>query len=191
MSDMSDIKPAEVTSQVVDLLSPLESEDRQRVVRAAMMLLGESPMVENKGTGGADPTGVGGEGGSTIPQKALIWMKQNAVTMEQLQQAFHIDGGDAVVIAAEIPGANKKEKTLNAYVLAGISRLLSAGEPAFDDKSARALCVSSGCFDTSNHAATMKDKGNAFTGSKASGWTLTAPGLKQGADLVKGIGASK
>lgn len=185
---MAELKPAEITMKVVDLLSPLASEDRQRVVRAAMVLLGEGTAPENKSDRAANS---GDEEITSLPQKAQIWMKQNAISLEQLQYVFHLDGENAAVIAPDIPGANKKEKTLNAYVLAGVSKLLSMGEPIFDDKSARALCVSSGCFDMSNHAAIMKDKGNAFTGSKESGWTLTAPGLKQAADLVKSIGANK
>ena len=42
-----------------------------------------------------------------------------------------------------------------------------------------------GCFDGSNHALYMKGKGNVLGGSKDAGWTLTGPGLKAGAELVK------
>ena len=33
----------------------------------------------------------------------------------------------------------------------------------------------------------MKKPGNILSGSKDSGWTLTGPGLKAGADLVKAL----
>lgn len=58
---------------------------------------------------------------------------------------------------------------------------------SFDDKSARAQCQSSGCYDHTNHATYMKDKGNDLAGSKDKGWSLTNPGLKAGAMLVKQI----
>jgi hypothetical protein len=93
--------------------------------------------------------------------------------------------GSMAVIAADIPGKGKKGKTLNAYVLVGVSKFLSTGDPKFDDKSARALCEGSGCYDSANHAQTLKAKGNWFTGTKEKGWSLTAPGLRQGAMIVK------
>jgi hypothetical protein len=31
----------------------------------------------------------------------------------------------------------------------------------------------------------IKERGNEFTGTKEKGWSLTAPGLKRGAALVK------
>jgi hypothetical protein len=185
---MTSKKPAEITSEIVDLLTPLSSDDRQRVFRAALVLLGETPSATGNSATTAELNS-NPDLGTGLPQKAQIWMKQNGITEQQLQQVFHLDGGSAEVIAADIPGKNKKEKTLNAYVLIGLSRLLSSGDAAFDDKSARALCISSGCYDASNHAATMKGKGNAFTGTKDGGWTLTAPGLKHSAELVKSLSA--
>lgn len=183
---MSSKKPAEVTSEIVDLLTPLSSDDRNRVVRAALLLLGETAVVETHKAGGGGAAS-GNESENGLPPKAQIWMKQNGITVEQIQHSFHLDGGDVTVIAPDIPGKNKKEKTLNAYVLTGLSKLFAAGDSSFDDKSARELCISSGCYDSSNHAAIMKDKGNAFTGTKDGGWALTAPGLKLGADIVKGL----
>ena len=105
--------------------------------------------------------------------------------MDELQQVFHLGNGDAEVIAGDIPGKNKKEKTYSAYILIGLSKLLSTGSPAFDDKSARALCESSGCYDQANHSVHIKERGNEFTGTKDKGWTLTAPGLKRAAVLIK------
>ena len=110
-----------------------------------------------------------------------------AQSAQQLSQVFHVTDEKADVIASDMPGKNKKDQALNAYVLAGIAQLLSTGEPTFTDKEARALCTSAGCYDQNNHSATLKDKGNWFTGTKEKGWTLTAPGLKHGATLIKSL----
>jgi hypothetical protein len=172
----------EITGKIVELLTPLESEARMRVIQAALMLLGETLATLPKEKVGQNQDGDVGDG---FPTRARSWMKHHSLSTEHIQQVFHVTEGNAEIIAAVIPGKNKKEQTFNAYIFAGLAKLLSGGEPAFDDKSARALCESSGCYDSANHAAYMKNKGNEFTGSKDKGWTLTTPGLKRGAELVK------
>lgn len=177
---MTGIKLTEVVSQIVEILTPLSAEDRHRAIRASLTLLGDEPL-DTKGARtepDRDSEDVAG-----LPRSAQLWMKQNKISNDELQQVFHISEENAQVIASEIPGKSDKEKTLNAYVLLGIANLLGSGKPSFDDDSARTLCKSSACFDTTNHARYLK--GNELTGSKDKGWTVTAPGLKRGAALVK------
>jgi hypothetical protein len=171
-------------TKVVEVLSPLSSEDRARVISAALALLGDvKPKTTTRESD--DATAVEAEAGTMSP-RAKSWMSQNGVSVSQLQQVFHIADGLTEVIAT-VPGRNKKEQTYNAYILTGLGQLLLTGSAAFTDKAARSLCESSGCYDSANHAAHLKDKGNEFTGSKDKGWTLTAPGLKRAAELVKGL----
>jgi hypothetical protein len=172
-------------TKVVEVLSPLSSEDRARIINAAFALLGDvKPKIIGQGPDepiADDPVGA-------MPPRAKSWMSQNGVSAGQLQQTFHMVNGEAEVIAT-VPGRNKKEQTYNAYILTGLGQLLLTGSAAFTDKAARSLCESSGCYDSANHAAHLKDKGNEFTGSKDKGWTLTAPGLKRAAELVKDLNA--
>jgi hypothetical protein len=185
---MTTKKSTEIVSEIVELLTPIESAERIRVVQASLTLLGETFAGGSRHVdGGGDTLGEGDGELSALPVRARTWMKQNSVTVDELQQVFHLADGNADVIAGEVPGKNKKEKTYNAYVLAGLARLLSAGDGAFDDKSARSLCETFGCYDQANHSSTIKNKGNEFTGTKDKGWTLTAPGLKRAAALVKEI----
>src|SRR5882672_4747126 len=181
---MADKKTTEIVSEIFELLNPLPSEDRHRVIQASLTLLGEvaSP---SKPRGEVDGSGSDAGGDSSISSRARIWMKQYGISVEELQQVFQLEAGSAEVIAGEIPGKNKKEKTYNAYILTGMSALLSVGSSSFDDKSARALCERFGCYDQPNHSSIIKDRGNEFTGTKDTGWNLTAPGLKRGASLVK------
>jgi hypothetical protein len=170
----------EITGKIVNLLSPLASEERMRIIQASLTLLGETLTALPKGaTGGQD------EPENAYPVRARAWMKQYAISSENIEQVLHVAEGTAEVIAATVPGKNNKEQTFNAYILTGIAKLFATGEPVFEDKSARSLCELSGCYDSANHAAHMKNKGNEFTGSKDKGWTLTSPGLKRGANLVK------
>ena len=185
---MTTKKSTEIVSEIVELLTPIESAERIRIVQASLTLLGETFSSSPRHIdGGSDALGEESGELSMLPVRARAWMKQNSITADELQQVFHLADGNADVIAGDVPGKNKKEKTYNAYVIAGLARLLSTGDGAFDDKSARSLCETFGCYDPANHSSTIKDKGNEFTGTKDKGWTLTAPGLKRAAILVKEI----
>jgi hypothetical protein len=124
---------------------------------------------------------------SDLSKQAKIWMRQNNITLDELEQVFHISTINADVIASSIPGKGGKVKSINAYVLERVSKFLISGDSSFGDKSARALCQRSGCYHMKHHVEYLKDKGNKFTGSKDSGWKLTSPRLKHGAELVKEI----
>lgn len=184
---MANKKTTEIVAEIVELLTPIDSAERTRVIQASMTLLGEAFSIgaSRVGTDGGGASEHDEGGASTLPSRARTWMKQSGVSLEDLQQVFHLENGNADVIAGEIPGKNKKEKTYSAYILTGLSKLLSTGTPTFDDKAGRALCESSGCYDPANHSVHIKERGNEFTGTKEKGWSLTAPGLRRAAVLVK------
>jgi|SRR5579862_4785736 len=183
---MSKVKPTDVVAKMVSLLTPLTSEERARVVSASLTLLGETAV--RMGGGQDDPDHGGEDAAGTVATqgKAKLWQKQNGVSPAQLTAAFHLEDGTAEYIA-DVPGKNNRAKALNAYVLTGLAKMLAGGEAKFSDKDARALCTSAGCYDPTNHAKALKEKGSLFTGSKEKGWTLTAPGLKHAAGLVRSL----
>jgi hypothetical protein len=185
----SKAKVVEIAGKMVSLLEPLTSEERRNVIAGSMALLGENYTP----VGAAQPTrnsaqynpDSSSEGlPSAISAKASNWVRQNGLTAGQLEQVFEIGASGVPVIASRVPGANKKAQSLNAYVIYGLSRLLATGEAVFQDKDARALCESLGCYDPSNHSNTLANKGNLFSGNKSDGWRLTSPGLARGAQLV-------
>jgi hypothetical protein len=180
---MTTKKITDAVSEIVELLTPLEPADRARVIQASVTLLGDPPVIHAPRAENANNhVEETGDGNYSAPARS--WMRRQGITPEQLDQVFHVADGNASVIG-EVPGKNNKEKTLNAYVLTGLAQLVASGNFAFDDKAARQLCQSAGCYDSANHSSTMKDKGNEFAGSKEKGWSLTQPGLKRAAELVK------
>lgn len=185
MSDESktEFDITDITVKVVGLLRSLGPEDRERVFLASRTLLGmtaaQPPANDPESNSGADSQP------STLSMKARAWIKQNDLTIEQIEHVFHMTSDDVSVIVASIVGNGKREQTYNTYVLLGIARLLASGEASFDDKSARNLCEQLGCSDKANHAKYMDEVGNLLVGSKEKGWKLTAPGLKHGANLVR------
>jgi len=109
-------------------------------------------------------------------------MKQYGVKVEQLEEIFDLSTGE---IIGAVPGKSAREQVQSAYVLVGLGRLFSSGEPTFDDESARKVCDHAGCYDKTNHAKSMKTIGNLLTGAKDKGWKLTSPGLRYAAELIK------
>jgi len=174
----------EVVTGIVGLLDPLTSDERLRVVQASLTLLGESELDTSRLNGDEEASRMST---FTLSSKAEIWANQNSLSQDSIQKVFHVSDDIVDVIVSEIPGNDGIRKTLNAYVLTGITKLLISGDTKFDDKSARALCESLGCYNSKNHSTRLLKKGSLFTGSKDKGWMLTAPGLKHGAALVKDI----
>jgi len=166
---------------VIDVLEPLDSDHRQRVVSAAMTYLGESlaPSQKNKG-GTAEPQNKFDAG--DYPPRVQAWITQNKLTQEQLENVFHKTGA-AYSIIAVVPGSGSTG-VLNNYLLVGITRFLETGDPSFDDQSGRNACKSAGCYQGGNHAKYMSQKGNALSGDVKAGWSITQPGLIQAAKLI-------
>lgn len=175
-----DITKAATT--IVGLLAPFNSDERRRAVQAAFTLLGESASeVGRQGPGVQDTNG------KTLPSRAQAWLRQHGLSRGQVDHAFQVEGDVMELIAAAIPGRTDKERTLNVYVLIGIAQLLATGDSSFDDRAAREACKDLGCFNETNHASYLKDRGNRIAGSKQAGWKLTAPGLAHGAALIKEV----
>jgi hypothetical protein len=177
---------AAIVGSLVDILSPLSSEERQRFIQASLVLLGDKPLASD----GAQADGNDEEDSYTSTSaKAKQWAKQHGLSSEHLSQVFHKTETGFDIIVAEIPGQTNKEKVRNTYVLTGLARLLETNAPNFDDKSARVECEKLGFYDKTNHSKALKGS-NEFTGSTKKGWSLTAPGLKRGAVLVKELSAT-
>lgn len=184
---MAERKAAEIVAEMVELLTPLASEERMRVVQASMTLLGEGSTTSSVPSRTPNADSSNAPDAPLLFPRAQLWARQNNITMGELEQVFHFQDGAAELIAGDVPGANKKEKTYSTYILYGLSKFLSTGSTSFEDKGARALCELLGCYDVSNHSVTLKQKGNEFAGTKDKGWNLTAPGLTRAAAIVKSI----
>ncbi len=187
------VNVATVATAVFSELSKLEGEDRKRALLGALAMLGEPVPT---GAGGGGGAGAGGGGGaqdhapdtSDLPPKAKLWMRQHGVTADQIGHVFHNEGGTFELIAASIPGSGKAKQMMSVYLLKGIAALLSTGEPKIVDKEARAAAENHGCYDQPNHSNNFKqNRQNYLGGSKESGWTLTGPGHKAAADLIKSM----
>lgn len=172
-----------IAADIADLLSPLSSQERGRAVTAALAIVGEGAPIRMINDDANNDAVSEGEA-LPLSSKGKLWSKQNQISQSQLSELFHFEGGAAEIILGEIPGGSIKDKVRNAYVLLGLSNYLATGNATIDDKAGRALCDRFGIYDQTNHSKAFKG-GNELTGSSKNGWTVTAPGLKHGATLVK------
>jgi hypothetical protein len=189
---MVDLKA--LVTGLYDLLEPADPADRKKAIKAAMAMLGDDASVadqrQSKGAGTAgDDDDDGDDDNSDFNAKARTWMSRNKVTAEQIAHVFHVDGETVDVIVDTVPGKNQKAQAINAYMLTGIAEFLKTGESKFTDKVARETCKKLGCYAETNHATHMKKPGNVLSCSKEGGWTVTGPGMKTAAELIKGFTA--
>lgn len=193
----SDAVPAEVKATpetltaIIKLLEPLSSAQRQRTVAAVMTFLGEAPLQKLRQEASATSTSTShgddhDDDESGYTPHITKWMKQNDVSAEDLDGVFHFNG-DGTFDLLHAPGKSKKEQTLNTYILTGLGKYLVANERTFDDASARQFCEKFGCFDAGNHAKHLKGSRSEFSGDKSKGYSITNPGIKRGAALVKEV----
>jgi hypothetical protein len=176
-----------VLNKLIEILRPLKPEARHRNVRAAMIFLGETLTPQSIGEQSRLAASVRRDDGN-YSQNNERWMRQNNVSPEELEEVFHFNGEEFDIHAA--PGTSKKEQTLNTYILTGLGTFLAKGERTFADATARSFCDKLGCSDPTNHAKHLKARGNEFGGDKAKGYTMTNPGLRRGAELVKTVAGS-
>lgn len=177
----------DVVGEIYKLLDPLESEDRQKIIKSAMMLLGENSGSLGSGTsaGNANPEFTGADDESSFGIKANRWMQQNGIEVSAINDIFHKDDDKVEIIVGEVPGERKKNKTHNCYLLSGVRTLLESDEAKFPDSDAVSLCKHMGCHDQANHAKIRSELGNIVAGTKKGGFTLPAPGLRAAAELIK------
>ena len=180
-------------TKMVEILLPLTSEERMRVVNASLTLLGEAG-VSVAAVGalptplGSNPANLGDRSG--ISPQALPWLTKNNLSKEELEQWFHFDQGTVTPLELAGGASNRSQQTINTYLIQGLAAFLATGEASFGDREARDLCERFGCYDKTNHAKFFAKFGNKITGSKSSGWKLTTPGLSAAGTLIKSGGSA-
>ena len=179
---------ADAMTKIVTILSPLDVTERQRVVHAALALLGDPPFASTtERSNASSPLASGGEDDPFpgAPPAATAWLKRSALTLQQLEQFFHADGGKVTLISAPQTATKRIDQVVNVYLLQGFATFLGTGDSSFPDSDARERCEYFGCYDSTNHSKYLKEFGNKITGSKSTGWKLTAPGMSAAAELIR------
>ncbi len=177
----------ETLTKLIALLEPLEEEERQRIIHSTMVFFGSTLAPTKSGV----PEGEQNESSeASLPIKATQWLKRNDISQQSLENIFEITD-DEVEVIADLPESSNKTRTQQCYLLSGLKNLLQSGEPKINDEQARGLCRHNGCYDNANHSAYVKSLKSSVSGTKETGLTLTTPGLRAAAELVKQLATPK
>ena len=186
---MPDTSIPTVAIQLYELLSPLSPEERLNATRAALAMHGETlssvpPHSRDilEAVSSDDYSQV-----RTYGRNAERWMRQNDLCYEDFDEVFDISGSEIALLAADVPGHTKKEKTAYCYLLVGVAELLRKDEPLFSDDEAVEFCKYVGAYDANNHTANRRALANRIVGDRKHGFKLTSPGLRDAASVIKSI----
>lgn len=122
-----------------------------------------------------------------ISSVAKKWMRRNGLQPEKLSSVFSLGVDEIDLVAKSVPGKGKKERMRNVFLLKGVANYLGTGSPRFTYDEVKEALVHYDAYDSSNFAAFAKTLSADVSGSKESGYTLTARGLTNATTLLKEI----
>lgn len=155
--------------------------------------LGKSRSSETQGGAGDKPPLANGNeeeidennSGDGIAAVALKWMRRNDLDSEGLSKVFSLGLEEIDLVAKKIPGTSKQQKLRSVFLLKGIAAYLASGTPKFSREQAKEACDHYDAWDKSNSARDIRAISPQVGGSAATGFTLTARGLAEAAELIK------
>ncbi len=171
--------------RLIEILEPLASDDRHRNINAALTFLKDPGMTALGTLAGQQQLPSDGGGITHHAPEVSKRLRQHNIPADQIDSVLHFNEDGSFGIVA-VPGKSKREQALNAYVLVGFGTYLTTGKYDFTDSAAREACKAHNAYDSPNHSKTLGQKHPAFI-AKGSDWTLTIPGVKEAAALVKEV----
>jgi hypothetical protein len=192
----------EAIGVVHDTLQGLDAAAQQRVLDyVARKLLLRPP------AGAPEPPRYSAEDPSALPAKAhtalqegaasdnlegvspiaMKWMKRNGLTAAAISKLFSLGGDEIDLVAQTVRGKSKRDRMHSVLLLKGVASYLSTGAARFTHEQVKEACLHYDAYDSTNFARYMRAFAPEVSGSKDSGYTLTARGLAAATDLIKEI----
>lgn len=120
-----------------------------------------------------------------ISPSGLKWMRRNGLAVDDLSPIFSIGGEEIDLVLRKVPGESKSKRMRSVFLLKGLAAYLASGAPRFSHADVKETCLHYDAFDATNFAQNFKGLASEVSGSKETGYTLTARGLTSAADIVK------
>jgi hypothetical protein len=134
-----------------------------------------------------DESSTGPEDLEGISPVAIKWMRRNNLTADGLARVFSLGVDEIDLVARTVPGRNKKDRMHSVLLLKGIASYLGTGVPRVSHEQVKEACLHYDAFDTANFARNLSAFAAEVSGSKESGYTLTARGVTAATDLLRGM----
>jgi hypothetical protein len=123
------------------------------------------------------------EGISPVAKK---WMRRNGLTATQLSNTFSLGVDEIDLVAKTVPGGkSKREKMRSVFLLKGVAAYLGGGVARFTHEQVKETCLHYDAYDLKNFATYLKGMHSEVSGSKETGYQLSARGLSNATELVK------
>jgi hypothetical protein len=113
------------------------------------------------------------------------WITRNGLQVSQLAQIFSLGGDEIDLIAKKVPGNNKAKRMRSVLLLKGIAAYLGSGAARFTYQEVKEASLHYDAFDSNNPNYAFKAAVSEVSGTKETGFTLTARGMAGAAELVK------
>lgn len=120
-----------------------------------------------------------------ISPVARRWMTRNGLSVPDLSKLFSLGVDEIDLVAKTVPGKKKKERMRNVFLLRGVAAYLSAGAARFTHEQMKEASLHYDAFDAANFAVNFKSLAGEVSGSKETGYSLTARGLASATEMVK------
>lgn len=180
-------------------LEPLDADARKRVLSYVGQRLGITQQSagldmgadesEDQATEALEDTAVAGpdhddtlDGVSPV---ALKWMKRAGLTSKEMNRVFSIDLDEIDLTTPKVPGDSKRERVHNVFRLTAIAAYLATGAARVKHEDLKEACSHYDAYDVGNHAKYLKGLGREISGTKESGYTLTATGITSATRLIQ------
>lgn len=190
-------------SLVYDALKDLNAEAQQRVIDyVAQKLNLKDGSVKSLTNQGSESANIDTDIPATAPHRterlepspddldgispvALRWMRRNGLTADRLSAIFSLGVDEIDLVAKKAPGKSRRARMQNVFLLKGVAAYLSTGAARFTHEQIKEACLHYDAFDTDNFASYLKDFSAEVSGTKESGYTLTARGLTAATEIIK------
>jgi hypothetical protein len=113
------------------------------------------------------------------------WIIRSGLQKSQLSLVFSIGGDEIDLIAKGVPGNSKKQRMRSVILLKGLASYLGTGAARLTDQEVRETCLHYDALDAGNYATIIKGLTSEVTGSKETGYTLSARGQASATEMVK------
>jgi hypothetical protein len=185
LKDLDAEAQARVLAYVAKKLKVVLRSEKTGQSSAAEMLEGEEREVAESPRGSASEAVEDDlEGVSVVARR---WMRRSGFRAAEIQRVFSLGGDEIELIANAVPGTNKKERMRSVFLLKGVAAYLASGAARFTHAQAKEACIHYDAFDSPNFATYFRSIASEVSGSRKAGYTLTARGLANATEMIRGM----